>query len=95
MLIHRNNCTTPVEVTYTGKLGDNIRKCRTCHARMFERPEPPVALVDAATPAGARYVCPVHGEPVNWRGSGCDGCARQRLKREARRAAARAARVAS
>ena len=34
MLIHRNNCTTPVDVTYTGKLKREARRAAARAARV-------------------------------------------------------------
>jgi len=92
-LYHAPDCPGSDINTVRGRLGDTLERCRACGrwgvksagSVTPERVEQTVAVVVAVVPA-ARYVCGLHGRPVNWRGTGCRECVAEHQAREVTRA---------
>jgi hypothetical protein len=83
LIEHLPDCAAPEPLTYLDRrTGRVATKCRTCGRRVIhdEAQMPP-------KPAPAsNYRCrDHHGEPVTWRGTGCDVCTTERASRKTRR----------
>ena len=99
---HKSDCSDADLNRITGRLGDQIDRCRNCGRFRIIRDPSEVTTELSPEPEGVDrmihyppaivgvWVCGIHiDHPVTWRGTGCKACAVEDRNREQARAARR------